>query len=87
MEDSEDGDTCGDEETDILFMSLDTQASNDDSKEEGQVYLRDELVSTLEELDKCRKKNKQSNIIISDLEASLLDAKKNEEDLNLQEYY
>ena len=31
MEDSEDADTSEDEETEILFMGLDTQASNSDS--------------------------------------------------------
>ena len=65
-------------------MGLDTQASNSDSDIEGEVYLRSELVSSLEELEKCQKKNKQSNIIISQLEAQLLDAKKVDEDLNLQ---
>ena len=65
-------------------MGLDTQASNSDSDVEGEVHLRAELVSALEELEKCRKKNRQTNIIISQLEAQLLDAKKVEEDLNLQ---
>ena len=51
---------------------------------EGEVELRAELVSALEELEKCRKKNRQSNILISQLEAQLLDAKKVEEELNLQ---
>ena len=46
--------------------------------------LRDELVSALEELDKSRKKNKQSNLIINQLEAQLLEAQKVEKDLNLQ---
>ena len=49
-----------------------------------EVDLRAELVSTLEELEKCRKRNRRSNLIISQLEAQLLDAKKVEEDLNLQ---
>ena len=31
MEDSEDADTSEDEETEILFMGVDTQASNSDS--------------------------------------------------------
>ena len=57
-------------------MGLDTQASNSDSDMEGEVELRDKLVNTLEELEKCRKKNRQSNILISQLEAQLLDAKK-----------
>ena len=64
-------------------MGLDTQASNSDSDIEGEVDLRAELVSALEELEKCRKKNRQSNLIISQLEAQLLRAKKIEEDLNL----
>ena len=52
IEDSEDSDTSEDEETEILFTSLDTQASNSDSDVEGEVDLRAELVSTLEELEK-----------------------------------
>ena len=35
MEDSEDSDTSEDEETKILFMGLNTQASNSDSDIEG----------------------------------------------------
>ena len=66
------------------ITGLDTQASNSDSDVEGEVDLRAELVSTLEELEKCRKKNKQSSHIISELEAQLLDAKRIEEELNLQ---
>ena len=65
-------------------MGLDTQASSSDSDVEGNVDLRAELVSALEELEKCRKNNRHSNIIISQLEAQLLDSKKVEEDLNLQ---
>ena len=45
------------EETKVLFMGLDTQASNSDSDTKGEVDLRDERVSALEELEKCRKKN------------------------------
>ena len=65
MEDSEDSYGSKVEETEGLFMGLDTQASNSDSDMEGEVDLRVELVSALEELEKCRKKNKQSNILIS----------------------
>ena len=65
MEESEDSDGSEFEETEVLFMGLDTQASNSDSDVEGEVDLRAELVSALEELEKCRKKNKQSNLIIS----------------------
>ena len=68
MEDNEDLDSSEVEETEVLFMRLDTQASNSDSDVEGEVDLRDELVSALEKLEKYRKKNKQSNIIISQLE-------------------
>ena len=84
MEDSEDADTSEDEETEILFMGLDTQTSNSDSDVEREVDLRVELVSSLEELEKCRKKNIQSSHIISELEAQILDAKRIVEDLNLQ---
>ena len=70
-------------ETEVLFMGLDTQSSRSDSYVEGEVDLRAELISALEELEKFRK-NKYSNIIISQLEDHLLEAKKVEEDLNLQ---
>ena len=40
MEDSEDADTSEYEETEILFMGLDTQAWNSDSYVEGEVDLR-----------------------------------------------
>ena len=43
------------EETEFLFMGLDTQTSNSDSNVEEEVDLRAELVSTLKELEKCRK--------------------------------
>ena len=59
MEDNEYSDGSKVEETEVLFMGLDTQASNSDSNIEGEVDLRAELVSALEELDKCRKKNRQ----------------------------
>ena len=65
-------------------MGLDTQASNSDSDVEGAVDLRAELVSAFQELEKCRKNKWQSNLIIIQLEPQLLDAKKAEEDLNLQ---
>ena len=64
-------------------MGLDAQTSNSESDVEGEVDLRAKLVSTLEELEKSRKNNRQTNIIISQLEAQILDAKKVEEDLNL----
>ena len=40
MEDSEELDGSEVEETEILFMGLDTQASNSDSDMEGEVDLR-----------------------------------------------
>ena len=58
MEDNEYLDGSEVEETEVLFMGLDTQASNSDLEVEGEVDLRDELVSALEELEKCRKKNR-----------------------------
>ena len=60
MEDSEDSDGSEVEEIEVLFMGLDTQASNSDLDMEGEVDLRDEIVSTLEEIDKYRKNNRQS---------------------------
>ena len=84
MEYSEDEDTSGDEETKILFMGVDTQAQNGESDKEGEVGLKFELISALEELKKHRKKNKQSNQIISDLKTQLQEAKKIEEGLYLQ---
>ena len=59
IEDNEDSDGSEVEETEVLFMGLDTQASNSDSDIEGEVDLRAELVSALDELEKCRKRNKQ----------------------------
>ena len=84
MENSEDSYGSKVEETEALFMGLDTQASNSDSYVEVEVDLRVELVSAFEELEKCKKKNKQSSHIISELESQLLDAKRIEEDLNMQ---
>ena len=64
-------------------MGIETQAQDGESYEEGEVELKDELISALEELEKCRKKNKQENQIISDLKTQLQEAKKIEEDLYL----
>ena len=50
MEDSEDEDTSGDEETKIILMGIDTQAQNGESNEESIVDLKNELITTLEEL-------------------------------------
>ena len=65
-------------------MGVDTQAHNSESDKEGEVDLRDEHISSLEELEKCRRKNKHSNNAISELEIQLLEAKRIEEDLNFQ---
>ena len=65
-------------------MGIDTQDQNGESDEEGEVDLKAELISVLEELEKCKRKNRQSNHVISELETQLLEAKKIEEDLNLQ---
>ena len=83
MEDSEDENISEGEETQILFMVIETQAHDGESDEEGEVDLKDELISALEELEKCRRKNKQTNQIISDLNTQLQEAKKIEEDLDL----
>ena len=64
-------------------MGIDTQAQNGESDEEGILYLKAEIISALEELEKCRRKNKQSNHVISELQTQLLQEKKIEEDLNL----
>ena len=65
-------------------MEVDTQAQNGESDEEGIVDLKFELISGLKELEKCMRKKRQSNHVISDLENQLLEAKRIEEDLNLQ---
>ena len=56
MEDNEDSNESEVEEIKVLFMGLDTQASNSDSDVEGEVDIRVKIVSTLEELEKLRKK-------------------------------
>ena len=65
-------------------MGIDTQSQNGESNEEGIVDLKYELISGLEELEKCRINKRQSNHSISKLETQLLEAKKIEENLNLQ---
>ena len=47
MEYSEDEDISGDEETKYIFMGVDTQVHNGESYEEGEVDLKDELISAL----------------------------------------
>ena len=46
------------ENEEILFMGIETQTSNDESDVEGEVYLEVELISSLEEIEKCRRRNK-----------------------------
>ena len=65
-------------------MGVDTQAQNGESDKEGEVGLKVELISALEELEKCKRKNRQSNHVISNLETQLLEAKNIEDELNLQ---
>ena len=65
-------------------MGIDTQAQNGESDEEGIVDLKGELISALEELEKWRVNNIQSNHVISELENQFLEAKNIEEGLNLQ---
>ena len=55
-EDSEYEEISEDEE--IIFMGIETQAQDGESDEEGEVDLKSELISVLEELEKCRRKNK-----------------------------
>ena len=65
MEDSEDENTSGDEETYILFMGVETQDQDGESDEEGEVDLKSKLISALEELEKCRKKNSQTKSVVT----------------------
>ena len=75
-------------------MGTVTQASEDDSDVEGEVDLKVELISALEELRKSRMKNKslkeklskdkESSQIIIDLKNQLQETKRIEEDLVLQ---
>ena len=53
-------------------MGVDTQAHNSELDEEREVALKVELISALEELEKCRRKNKKSNHVTSELENQLL---------------
>ena len=56
MEDNEDEEISENEE--ILFMGIKTQTSDDESNVEGEVDLEDALISALEEIEKCRRRNK-----------------------------
>ena len=46
-------------------MRVDTEAQNGESDEEGEVDLKVELISALEELEKCRRKNKSRTISLA----------------------
>ena len=75
-----------DSEDEILFMGTVTQASEDDSDVEGEVDLKVELISALEELRKSRMKNKslkeklskdkESTQMIIDVKKQLQEAKR-----------
>ena len=66
MEDSEDADTSEYEETQILFMGLNTQASNNDSNVEGEVDLRVNLLVLLKNLRNVEKRtNSQTMSLVS----------------------
>ena len=39
-------------------MGIETHSQDGESNEEGEVDLKYELISTLEEIEKCKKKNK-----------------------------
>ena len=56
MKDIEDEEISGNEE--ILFMGIETQTSNHESYIEGEVELEVELIRALEEIEKCRRRNK-----------------------------
>ena len=56
MEDSEDEDISENEE--ILFLGIETQTSDDESNVEGEVDLQAELISSLQDIEKCRRRNK-----------------------------
>ena len=56
MEDSEDEEKSENEE--IIFMGIGTQTSYDESHVEGEVDLQVEIISSLEEIEKCRRRNK-----------------------------
>ena len=56
MEDSEDGEISENEE--IIFMGIETQTLDDESCLQGEVELEVELISALEEIEKCIRRNK-----------------------------
>ena len=53
MEDNEDEEISENEE--IIFMGIETQTSHDESCLQGEVDLEVELISSLEDIEKCRR--------------------------------
>ena len=53
MEDSEDEEISENEE--IIFMGVETQTSDHESNVDGEVDLEVELISALEEIEKCKR--------------------------------
>ena len=82
MEDSEDEESSEYEENKIIFMGIETQ--DDELDVEGEVDLKDELISAIEELRKSIMKNEESNQIIVNLKTQHQEAKNIEEELELQ---
>ena len=56
MEDSEDEETSKNKE--ILFMRIETQTLDDESYVGGEMDLEAKIISALEEIEKCRRRNK-----------------------------
>ena len=56
MEDREDEEISENEE--IIFMGIETQTSDDESDVEGELDREGELISSLWEIEKCRRRNK-----------------------------
>ena len=46
-------------------MGIETQALDGESDEEGEVDLKYELISALEEHEKCKKKNNQTKSLVT----------------------
>ena len=80
------------EDAKILFIGIDTQTQNGESYEESKVALEAQYMAVVDEIEKCRRKNKilkeklskyqeQRSQIIIYLQKQLQEAKKIEEDL------
>ena len=68
MENSEDEETSDNEETQILFMGIETQDLEDESYVEGEVDLKAKLINALEYLRKKKKKDKKLRKQLSEYE-------------------